>query len=208
MTRRSFWLILAALGAIRLALMATVPVFEPSEARYAAIAANMARTGDFVVPRFTHNLEYQSFDGKPPLVFQMGGLFCEVFGVNEFAVRLFPFLSAALLLLILHRTVARRSDAATARLAVVICATSVSFFAASGIAMTDMTLTACVAGALFAYWRFADDGRAACGGEGSHRCDGQRRRGGLCRGPTCSHGRRRPSARLLFLPPEHEAHEV
>ena len=54
MTRRSFWLILAALGAIRLALMATVPVFEPSEARYAAIAANMARTGDFTVPRFTH----------------------------------------------------------------------------------------------------------------------------------------------------------
>ena len=162
MTRRSFWLVLAALGAIRLALMATVPVFEPSEARYAAIAANMARTGDFIVPRFTYKLTYRPFDGKPPLVFQAGGLCCKAFGVCEFAVRLFPFLCAALLLLILYRAVARRSDAATARLSVAICATSVSFFAASGIAMTDMTLTACVAGALFAYWRFADDGGFAC----------------------------------------------
>ena len=162
MTRRSFWLILVVLGAIRLALMATVPVFEPSEARYAAIAANMARTGDFIVPRFTYKLTYRPFDGKPPLVFQAGGLCCKAFGVCEFAVRLFPFLCAALLLLILYRAVARRSDAATARLSVAICATSVSFFAASGIAMTDMTLTVCVAGALFAYWRFADDGGFAC----------------------------------------------
>ena len=155
-------MILAALGVIRLALMATVPVFEPSEARYAAIAANMARTGDFIVPRFTYKLTYRPFDGKPPLVFQAGGLCCKAFGVREFAVRLFPFLCAALLLLILYRAVARRSDEPTARLAVVICATSVSFFASAGIAMTDMTLTACVAGALFAYWRFADDGCPAC----------------------------------------------
>ena len=156
MTRRSFWLVLAALGAIRLALMATVPVFEPSEARYAAIAANMARTGDFVVPRFTHNLRYQSFDGKPPLVFQAGGLFCEAFGVNEFAVRLFPFLSAALLLLILHHGVKRFSSAQTARLAVVICASCTAFYAAAGIAMTDMTLACCVAGALILYRCFLD----------------------------------------------------
>ena len=158
MRRRSFWLVLAAVGAIRLALMATVPVFEPSEARYAALAANMARTGDFTVPRFTHDLVYRPFEGKPPLVFQAGGLFCKAFGVCEFAVRLFPFLCAELLLLALYHAVAHRSDAATARLAVVICATSVSFFASSGIAMTDMTLSACVAGALFAYWRFADGG--------------------------------------------------
>ena len=165
MGRRSFWLILVALGAIRLALMATVPVFEPSEARYAALAANMARTGDFTVPRFTYDLVYRPFEGKPPLVFQAGGLCCKAFGVCEFAVRLFPFLCAALLLLALYRAVARRSDAATARLAVVVCATSVSFFASAGIAMTDMTLTFCVAGALFAYLRFADGGGFACAAE-------------------------------------------
>ena len=86
MKTKTFVLILAALAIARLVLMATTPVFEPSEARYAAISANMARSGDFVVPHFTHNLEYLPFDGKPPLVFQAGGLFCRMFGVNEFAV--------------------------------------------------------------------------------------------------------------------------
>ena len=147
---------LAALAALRLALMATVPVFEPSEARYAAISANMARSGDFVIPRFTHNLEYQSFDGKPPLVFQAGGLFCQAFGVCEFAVRLFPFLSAALLLVILYAVVKRFADAATGRLAVVICASCTAFYAAAGISMTDMTLTCCVAGALLLYRCFLE----------------------------------------------------
>ena len=156
MKLRTFWLILAAMAVVRLALMATVPVFEPSEARYAAISANMARSGDFVVPRFTHNLEYQSFDGKPPLVFQAGGLFCKAFGVNEFAVRLFPFLSAALLLLILYHGVKRFSSAQTARLAVVICASCTAFYAAAGISMTDMSLACCVAGALILYRCFLD----------------------------------------------------
>ena len=149
-------MLMAALALVRLALMATIPVFEPSEARYAAISANMARSGDFVIPHFTHNLEYQSFDGKPPLVFQAGGLFCRAFGVCEFAVRLFPFLSAALLLLILYLSVKRFSDAATGRLAVLVCASCTAFFAAAGISMTDMTLTCCVAGALLLYRCFLD----------------------------------------------------
>ena len=156
MKLRTFWLLLLALAVVRLALMATVPVFEPSEARYAAISANMARSGDFVIPHFTHNLEYQSFDGKPPLVFQAGGLFCQAFGVCEFAVRLFPFLSAALLLLILYHAVKRFSDAPTGCLAVLVCASCTAFYAAAGISMTDMTLTCCVAGALLLYRCFLD----------------------------------------------------
>ena len=156
MKLRTFWLILAAMVAVRMALMAVVPVFEPSEARYAAISANMARSGDFVVPHFTHNLEYQSFDGKPPLVFQAGGLFCKVLGINEFAVRLFPFLSAILLLAILYHTVRKFFDPETGRLAVLVCFSCTAFFAASGICMTDMTLTCCVAGALLLYRCFLE----------------------------------------------------
>ena len=157
MKLRTFWLVLVAMAVVRLALMATVPVFEPSEARYAAISANMARSGDFVVPHFTHNLEYQSFDGKPPLVFQAGGLFCELFGVNEFAVRLFPFLSALLCLVILYHAVRKFSDPETGRLAVLVCMSCTAFYAASGICMTDMTLTCCVAGALLLYQCFLKD---------------------------------------------------
>ena len=156
MNLRTFWVVLTVMAVVRLALMATVPVFEPSEARYAAISANMARSGDYVVPHFTYDLEYQPFDGKPPLVFQMGGLFCELFGVNEFAVRLFPFLSALLLLVILYHTVRRFSDPGAGRLAVLVCMSCTAFFAASGICMTDMTLTCCVAGAFLLYRCFLD----------------------------------------------------
>ena len=136
--------------------MALVPVFDPSEARYATLAANMARSGDFVVPHFTHQGVYQSFDGKPPLVFQAGGLFVKAFGTEnkyalQFAVRLFPLLSAALLLYLVFLSVRSRADGDTARLAVAITATTSAFFAAAGISMTDMTLTLPVAGALLVY---------------------------------------------------------
>ena len=159
-------LLLGSLVALRLLLMAVVPVFEPSEARYAAISANMARTGDFVVPAFTHDLEYQSFDGKPPLVFQAGGLCCRVLGVGpgapgnayalQFAVRLFPFVSAALLLWILFSTTRHFLGPERAALATWIAGTSTAFFAAAGMAMTDMTLALCTTGALLCYWRFLD----------------------------------------------------
>jgi len=39
MKLKTFWMAIAALAVVRLALMATVPVFEPSEARYAATSA-------------------------------------------------------------------------------------------------------------------------------------------------------------------------
>ncbi|MGN0853707.1 MAG: ArnT family glycosyltransferase [Kiritimatiellia bacterium] len=143
-----FGVSLGALLAVRLFVMWNTPVFDPSEARYAAISANMARTGEFLVPHFTHKGVYRSFDGKPPLVFQAGGVFCRLLGVNEFAVRLFPLLSALLLLAILFHAVRRLKDTRTACLAVGICATSVAFYATAGFCLTDLPLTCCVSGAL------------------------------------------------------------
>ena len=79
---------LAALIVVRVAAMLVAPVFEPSEARYAAISANMARTGDWFVPSFTYKGVYQPFAGKPPFAFQASALSCKALGVSEFAVRL------------------------------------------------------------------------------------------------------------------------
>ncbi len=140
--------ILGALLAVRLAVMAVTPVFDKSESRYATLSANMARTGDFLVPHFIHEGVYQSFDGKPPLVFQLGGLFCRAFGESEFAVRLPSLLAALGVLATLFFVVRRDRDAATGWTAVAIAATSTAFFADAGFCMTDMALTFCVAGAL------------------------------------------------------------
>lgn len=145
---KTFITAIAILALIRLAIMAFVPVFDTSESRYAAISANMAESGDFLVPRFIHKGVLQSFDGKPPLLFQAGGMLCKVFGKHEIFVRLPPFLSAVGLLGILFFAVRRLKDAVAARAAVIVCATSVAFYATAGFCMTDIPLTFCVGGAL------------------------------------------------------------
>lgn len=72
--------VLLILVAVRVAAMLVAPVFEPSEARYAAISANMARTGDWFVPSFTYKGVYQPFAGKPPFAFQASALSCKALG--------------------------------------------------------------------------------------------------------------------------------
>lgn len=152
---------IALLAAARLAMMAHFPVFEPSEARYAAISANMARTGDFIVPRFTCDGVWQPFKGKPPLAFQLAGGCCKIMGINEFSVRLASFASIVFLLGILFwavRKITHNTDSAL--LGVGICATSTALYAIGGFCMTDAPLTACIAGALLVYAASCRENRA------------------------------------------------
>lgn len=147
-SRKRIVLILLLLAAARLLLAAFTSVFDPSEGRYAALCANMASSGDFIVPRFIHDGVFQSFDGKPPLLFQLGGLSVKLFGRTELAVRLPSLLAAFGTLTILFLTLRRRTDSDTAWLGTAMAATSVAFFAAAGFCMTDMLLTFAVGGAL------------------------------------------------------------
>ena len=119
---------LAALIVVRVAAMLVAPVFEPSEARYAAISANMARTGDWFVPSFTYKGVYQPFAGKPPFAFQASALACTAFGVSEFAVRLPSLVSWLVLLAILCYSVRKTSSHEASILAVGLCATTVSLY--------------------------------------------------------------------------------
>ena len=112
---------LLVLAVARFFIATVTPVFDTSEARYAAISANMARTGDFLVPRFTYDDVYQSFDGKPPLLFQTAGAACKVLGCREIAVRLPGLLATLALLGLLWYTVKTLSDRRRALLAVGIC---------------------------------------------------------------------------------------
>lgn len=142
---------LLVLAVARFFIATVTPVFDTSEARYAAISANMARTGDFLVPRFTYDDVYQSFDGKPPLLFQTAGAACKVLGCREIAVRLPSLLATLALLGLLWYTVKTLSDRRRALLAVGICSTSVAVYALSGFCMTDALLIPCIAGAYLSY---------------------------------------------------------
>ncbi len=147
---------LAALLAVRIVVMAVTPVFEPSEARYAAISANMSRTGDFLVPRFTYKGEYRPFSGKPPLVFQSSALICRAIGVTPFAVRVVPFASFLLLLAAVFASMRKIDGCDVAMSAVLVCSTSIALYATAGFCMTDVPLACCIAGALFVYARFRE----------------------------------------------------
>ncbi len=146
---------MAALLTLRVMLMAVMPLTDPSEARYGVLAVNMARHGDFVEPMFIHKGVYQSFDGKPPLYFQAGGVACKIFGQNEFAVRLPSMLSALMVLGIVFYTVRRLAGRNAAQAAALFCLSSCVFYLFSGFCMTDMLLTLCVTGAVCAYMLFA-----------------------------------------------------
>ena len=148
--------VLGALLSVRLVVMAVSPVFEPSEARYAAISANMARTGDWLVPRFTYKGVYRPFVGKPPLVFQASALACRVIGISPFAVRVVPFATFLILLAALFVSVRRLNDSKCARTAVMACSSSVALYAAAGFCMMDVPLACCTVGALLAYALFRE----------------------------------------------------
>ena len=75
LTFRNAVFILGILFLLRMVSMTMLPLFDPSEARYGNICANMAEYGNFLEPKFMYEGKMLNFEGKPPLYFQMGGLF-------------------------------------------------------------------------------------------------------------------------------------
>ncbi len=59
-------------------------LWEPDEGRYGEIAREMVISGDYVTPRDDFELYFE----KPPLVYWAEAAAIQIFGVNEFAVRL------------------------------------------------------------------------------------------------------------------------
>ena len=146
--------LLAVFLLIRIVFMIYMPLFDPSEGRYANISANMEIYHNYLEPQFIHHGVLQNFEGKPPLMFQLGGLACKIFGINSFAVR-FPSLLAAIgILIFMYSVVEHYKNEETAVLAVLLTFFSIFFYITSGLSLTDMLLTFTITGALFAYIEF------------------------------------------------------
>jgi dolichyl-phosphate-mannose--protein O-mannosyl transferase len=152
---RSMLLVLSVLFICRAISMAQMPLTDPSEARYGNISSNMAITGNFLEPQFIYNGVFQNFEGKPPLYFQLAGIACKIFGVNEFSVRFPALLSALCILLIIFITVRRLRDEETAVIAVLFCALTPVFLVFSGACVTDLLLSLAISGAVCFYMLFS-----------------------------------------------------
>jgi len=122
-------------------------VWDPDEGRYASVALDMRRAGDFVTP---HEAGMRFVD-KPPLLYWMENGAFALAGPTPFAARL-PCLVAgaawcALIALLASRWGAGRR---AAWLAATTAATSLAGMGFSRTVSTDMPLAACVLGALVA----------------------------------------------------------
>ncbi len=154
LTVRKSFVLIAFLLIARLVANYFLPVYDPSEARYACVCANMARSGNFLEPQFVNDGVLETFEGKPPLYFQMGAICCKIFGINEFALRIPAMASAIAILLMVFFTVRKLRDEATAVFAVLLMVIAPVFLAFAGFCMTDLLLAATICGAVCSYMLF------------------------------------------------------
>ena len=134
----------ALVGALYLYRLTGMGLIGPDEPRYAWIAREMARSGDWLTPRLWGEPWYE----KPPLLYWLSGLGF-VAGLDaDLAPRLPVALTSLGFLAFFRWRVCEVWDGATANAATAILATSAGWLAFSHIAVTDLPLAAFFSAAL------------------------------------------------------------
>jgi len=147
----ALWILLIAVGLLRLATLAAYPLLDTTEARYGEIARIMLETGNWIVPQIDYGVP---FWGKPPLSFWASAISIGVFANSEFFMRLPHVLAAAAVLLLVWQFVRSLDFSRQQALATIsIIATSIGFLIAAGAVMTDMFLTLAMTMAMTGFWR-------------------------------------------------------
>ncbi len=106
---------------------ASLPLFDPDEARFARTSLEMQRSRDLVVPTF----EGQPRLVKPPLLHWLQAALFSVIGTGEWVVRL-PSIGAALATVLITGWVARRRFGEQGALWTTLCLTTMPLFVVIG----------------------------------------------------------------------------
>ena len=96
-------LLLVLFALVWFASLGSRSLVDTDEGRYAALALEMARSGDWVTPRLNGLLYFE----KPPLQYWIGALSFKWFGITEFSARLWTGLAGFLTVLAVGCTAAR-----------------------------------------------------------------------------------------------------
>jgi 4-amino-4-deoxy-L-arabinose transferase-like glycosyltransferase len=152
---RSLRLILYALLAAILYLpgLGRPALWEPDEGRYAEIAREMVVSGDYVTPRDDFELYFE----KPPLVYWTDAAAIQIFGVNEFAVRLPAALFSIGQVVVTAALAETMLGVEAGMLAALVLALSPLFFGFARFATLDPALAFFLAAALGAFYFAARD---------------------------------------------------
>jgi len=134
------WVVLFLGGLVlcRLLLLLFAPMCDPSEARYAEMSRMMVQSGDWVTPQFAPGVPFWA---KPPLSMWASAAGIACFGPNHFGARIFTFL-AALGVLVLVARAARHEFQSNAMgwVAAALLMASPLFYYCSAAVMTDLFL--------------------------------------------------------------------
>ena len=151
-TEHKLWFHLAAI------LLISLPVFffllggwsftDPDEGRYGSIPWQMLLRGDFVTP--TQN-GVKFFD-KPPLLYWAMAASYSVFGLQEWAARLIPALSALAALFAVYALGRRMFSARAGLIGAVVLATSLIWPIMARIVLTDMLVSSLIFIAFALWW--------------------------------------------------------
>ena len=122
-------------------------LISPDEGRYAEIGREMLVSGHYLVPRLNYILYFE----KPPFFYWLTALSLKLFGLNEWAVRLWPILFSIAGCLITYITAHIYYGRKTGLLAAGILGTSLLYFAIGHLATIDMTVSLLITATLVAF---------------------------------------------------------
>lgn len=114
--------------------LGSYPIFTPDEGRYSEIAREMVATGDYTTPR----MNGVAFLDKPILYYWLQASAIKLFGVTEWALRLFPALLGVLGTLMVYVCGRCLFDRRTGLLAAIVLATSLLYFGGAHYANLDL----------------------------------------------------------------------
>lgn len=146
-------LLIGCVLVVRLISLFSFPLMDTTEARYGEMARIMAETGDWITPMFDYNVP---FWGKPPIFTWISAAGIELFGINEFAVRVPHLLLTVLMLVMSYWFVnSELKNKVLALTTVAITATSAVFIVVGGSVMTDTALTLAITLGMMSFWKFS-----------------------------------------------------
>jgi len=147
---RLLFAISIAILVTRLIAMYLLPFYDTTESRYGEIARIMLETGNFITPQFNYDVP---FWGKPPLHTWLSTAGFGVFGINEFAGRIFHFVLSLVTIGLVALFVKQLTNSITkAIVASTVLVSTIGFTIAMGMVMTESALIFCTTLALISYW--------------------------------------------------------
>ncbi|MFG5778267.1 ArnT family glycosyltransferase [Comamonas sp. J-3] len=152
----AYWGLCIALWLLALAWLR--PLSDPDEGRYAVVALDMLRSGDWVTP----HLNGLPFFHKPPLYYWLAAAGFQLLGVHEWVARLPSLLGAWLAAMSLLALLQRMAGALEAKAVVLVFVTLPFVYLAAQYANMDMLLAGCMSACTAcAVWASVQYGRSA-----------------------------------------------